>query len=433
LLGPIVRARTLPAAFLTVSLLIVLVGLLAVREQYTASRYAAQIEARHLAESIAHTVAQIADVGDGREPELYQQPDRLQRYLADVHQNQHRDTEVIGLDGRILADVIPGHQGEVFTEDAHGEVGATMRDGRPRSFTERSPDYPQGVLQMVIPLRTDQGRIVGAVLMEYTPIYRELLAAGAGTRRTILAASLTGLVLALLVGFLLARSLVRDLRQLRWAAGRLADGHDTRAEVRGRGELAELAATFNDMAARIAAQKAVLTEVAISDPLTGLHNRRSFEVRLAEEVARTHRSGVVFSLLLVDLDHFKSINDRYGHPAGDQALRHVAAVLKDELREVDFLARIGGEEFAVLLSATSGQGAMQAAERIRAAIAGQPASYEDTTLTMTASMGVAWYPAHADTDKELIRVVDQALYEAKRSGRDRTCCPEDVQAQQRAY
>lgn len=426
-----VRAR-LTVAFLATALLVPAMGVLAIRQQYRASERAAQTEARHVAEPVAHSIANTAELSQPGQPQLYQNPKLLQEYISDIQRDLRRDMVVVDLAKRILADAIAANQGTAFSHDTHGEVAATIRDGRPRTFTERSRDYPDGIQQVVIPLRSETGGIVGAVIMEYTPMYRELLAADAGTRRLIMAVSVAGLGLALLLGYLLASGLVRDLRALGHAAGQLADGHDdARAAVRGRGELRELGARFNDMAARIAAQKAVLTEVAISDPLTGLHNRRSFEVRLAEEVARTHRSGVVFSLLLVDLDHFKSINDRYGHPAGDQALRHVAAVIKDELREVDFLARIGGEEFAVLLAATSGQGAMQAAERIRAAIAGQPASYEDTTLTMTASMGVAWYPAHADTDKELIRVVDQALYEAKRAGRDRTC-PADMQAQQRA-
>jgi len=426
--APLARAQTLPVAFLAVALLILLLGLAAVQEQYNASRHAAQIEAQHLAESIAHTVAQNADVDDVNRPELYQQPDRLQRYLSDIYRDLRRSIEVIGLDRRILADVLPEHVAEVFTGDPHGEVGATLRDGRSRTFTERSPNHPRGTLQMVVALRTDQGRIVGAVLLEYTPIYRELVAAGAGTRRVILTASLAGLVLALLVGFLRARGLARDLGQLTRAAGRLADGHDhTRAQVRGRGELGELATAFNDMAARIAAQKAVLTEVAISDPLTGLHNRRAFQARLAEEIARAHRSGSPLALLMVDLDRFKALNDRYGHPAGDAALRSVAAVLKHELRAVDLPARLGGEEFGVLLPDSHSQAALMAAERLRAAIAACPIVYQAATLTVTASIGAAWYPSHADTGEGLLRAADRALYQAKRAGRDCVCSPIDVQ------
>ena len=427
--GPLARARTLPVAFLAVALLIPLLGLVAVREQYTASRRAAQIEAQHVAEPIAHTIAQSSDLDPhDNHTDLYQQPDRLQDFLSDVHRDLRRDMAVIGLDRRILADAIPANQGERFTADAHGEVAATMRDGRPRSFTERSADYPQGILQMVIPLRTGRGRTVGAVVMEYTPIYHELLAASAGTRRLILAASLGGLLLALLVALLLARGLVGDLRRLALAAGRLAAGHDNvRAQVRTSGELGKLAVAFNDMAARIAAQKAVLTEVATSDPLTGLHNRRSFQARLAEETERARRSGGPFALLMIDLDHFKALNDRHGHPAGDVALVAVAAIFRQQLRTVDLPARIGGEEFGVLLPDSHEHAARMAAERLRAAIAACPIVYRDATLTVTASIGVAWYRGDADSDEELLRAADRALYAAKRAGRNRVRGRTDLQ------
>ncbi len=428
--GPLARARTLPVALLAVALLIPLLGLVAVREQYAASRRAAQIEAQHVAEPIAHTIAQSSELDPGDDlPNLYQQPDRLQRYLSDVDRELHRDMVVVGLDRRILADAIPANQGELFTHDADGEVAATMADGRPRTFTERSPDYPQGILQMVIRLQTDQGRTVGAVVMEYTPIYQELLTASAGTRRLILVASVGGLLLALLVAFLLARGLVADLRRLALAAGRLAEGHDdVRALVRTSGEVGKLAAVFNDMAARIADQKAALTEVAISDPLTGLHNRRAFQAGLAEEVERARRSGDAFALLMVDLDRFKALNDRHGHAAGDAALVAVAAVLRQELRMVDLPARLGGEEFGVLLPDADEQAALVAAERVRAAIAACPIAHQDATLTVTTSIGVAWYPGHADTGEGLLRAADRALYAAKHAGRDRVCSLADVQA-----
>jgi diguanylate cyclase (GGDEF)-like protein len=420
--GRLARARTLPVAFLAVALLIPLLGLVAVREQYAASRHAAQIEAQHVAEPIAHTVAQSNELTHHDRPDLYLQPDRLQDYLSDIDRDVRRDMVVVGLDRRILADAIPANQGEPFTADPHGEVAATMRDGRPRSFTERSADYPRGILQMVIPLHTDQGKIVGAVLLEYTPIYQELLAASAGTRRLILAASLCGLVLALLVAVLLARGHVADLRRLALAAARLAAGDDhVRAQVRTSGELGKLAVAFNDMAARIAAQTAVLTEVAISDPLTGLHNRRSFQARLAEETQRARRSGSPFALLMIDLDHFKALNDRHGHPAGDAALVVVAGIFRQQLRSVDLPARIGGEEFGVLLPDSDEQAALMAGERLRAAIAACPIVHQDATLTITASIGVAWSGGGADTDEELLRAADRALYAAKRAGRNRVC------------
>ena len=195
-----VRGR-LTLAFLAVSLLIPLVGLLAVREQYVASQRAAQIEARHVAEPIAHTIANTGELTGGDRRQLYHDQQRLQQYVDDLQRDLHRHMEVIDLHQRVLAAATPGKEQDedeaAARQDTDAEVAATIGDGQPRTFIERDQEYPEGTLQVVIPLRSDQGGIVGAVVMEYTPIYRELLAAGADTRRAIVAASVTGLLLGL--------------------------------------------------------------------------------------------------------------------------------------------------------------------------------------------------------------------------------------------
>src|SRR6266540_3609642 len=203
LLGPLARVRTrLTIAFLAVSLLVPLVGLVAVQEQYAASLRAAQIEARHVAEPVAHTIANTAELTTGDQGQLYHDPERLQDYLDDLQRDLHRHIEVVDLHQRVLAAATPNKDeavGAGARQDIDAEVAATIRDGQSRTFVEREPEYPAGTLQVVIPLRTEQGRIVGAVVMEYTPIYRELLAAGAGTRRVIVAASAAGLLEGLLL------------------------------------------------------------------------------------------------------------------------------------------------------------------------------------------------------------------------------------------
>jgi len=160
-------------------------------------------------------------------------------------------------------------------------------------------------------------------------------------------------------------------------------------------------------------------EAAFTDHLTGLANRRRFERQLEREVARTERYNRHFCLLLVDIDNFKDVNDTYGHEAGDEALRRVANVIQSGTRGIDTGARIGGDEFAVILPETSLERGLEVAERLRASIAALDA---EPAAGVTASLGVAEFPSCARTGDELRAAADAALYEAKRAGRNRTAC-----------
>lgn len=157
-------------------------------------------------------------------------------------------------------------------------------------------------------------------------------------------------------------------------------------------------------------------EAAFTDHLTGLANRRRFERQLEREVTRTLRYNRHFCLLLLDIDHFKKVNDSYGHDAGDEALRRLAKTLQAETRGIDLAARIGGEEFAVILPETDLQGGVDVAERLRAALMALEVPHVGR---ITASFGAAEFPLCAQTGRELIAIADAALYEAKRLGRDR--------------
>jgi diguanylate cyclase (GGDEF)-like protein len=156
---------------------------------------------------------------------------------------------------------------------------------------------------------------------------------------------------------------------------------------------------------------------AATDSLTGLPNKRAVGDTLKRMLAQASRTLSPLCLLVLDLDHFKEINDRFGHPAGDQALANVGAAIRSALRDSDFAGRTGGEEFAVLLPDTDSAGGALTAERVRAAIA--EISLPGVDLTISASVGIASYPDHATSTERLERLADSALYVAKRSGRDR--------------
>ena len=157
-------------------------------------------------------------------------------------------------------------------------------------------------------------------------------------------------------------------------------------------------------------------KVAATDGLTGLANRRTFEESLAREIARSTRAASSLGLVMLDIDHFKRLNDTFGHRSGDLALQNVAAVLLDCAREMDIVARYGGEEFAVIVPGAGEREATAVAERLREAV---EALAVDPRVT--ASVGVASYPVAADSAEGLVRAADAALYGAKRAGRNRVC------------
>jgi diguanylate cyclase (GGDEF)-like protein len=152
------------------------------------------------------------------------------------------------------------------------------------------------------------------------------------------------------------------------------------------------------------------------DHLTGLANRRRFRVALTREVERWRRYGVPCALLLLDIDHMKAINDRFGHPSGDLVIRHVANTLSEVSRNNDTAARLGGEEFALLLANISPERAAAAAERLRIVLAEQAVP---DVGKITVSIGVAACPAHANSERALYTASDRALYVAKNEGRNR--------------
>jgi diguanylate cyclase (GGDEF)-like protein len=173
---------------------------------------------------------------------------------------------------------------------------------------------------------------------------------------------------------------------------------------------------------RLAKISANLQTLSASDPLTGLPNRRTFEERLRVELARAARYRLPLALVMIDLDHFKRVNDRHGHRAGDEVLRATAEVLDAGKRSGDLVARYGGEELVALLPHSDAQAATAWAERVRAQIAALVIPWNGGPLRVTASFGVAVFPASGTDRDGLVEASDQALYLAKRAGRNRVAC-----------
>lgn len=180
-------------------------------------------------------------------------------------------------------------------------------------------------------------------------------------------------------------------------------------------------ASYGALALRNAWLLEGVQRLAATDSLTKIANRRSFELTMERELARATRTSEHVSLVMLDLDHFKRLNDTLGHQGGDEVLRNAAAALVCECREFDTPARYGGEEFAVILPGCGPEQAHEIAERLRRAVAHAP-----NPLPLTASAGVATFPSHAGDAESLVRAADEALYVSKRAGRDRTTVSQGV-------
>ena len=160
-------------------------------------------------------------------------------------------------------------------------------------------------------------------------------------------------------------------------------------------------------------------QLAYLDGLTGIFNRRFFELRIMEEIERARRYGTSMSVIMADIDHFKRLNDEFGHLLGDEVLRQVSSVFHQQVRKIDVVCRYGGEEFAILLTQTNSEQALMVAEKLRKMVEGW--QFPGVPRTVTISAGVAAYPDHGTTRDDLMRGADSGLYAAKQAGRNRLC------------
>ncbi len=222
---------------------------------------------------------------------------------------------------------------------------------------------------------------------------------------------------------LVAQGEVLGLLHLAWLSGTIAsvrDGHDDGTKRSNYEQLAVAAAEQMALVLANLELRAELQYQSIRDPLTNLYNRRHLDETLVRELHRADRLKTSVSVLMIDIDRFKMFNDTYGHGAGDTALRQVAATLSEQVRLEDVVCRYGGEEFVVVMPGSGTDDAANRAEHLRTAISHIELDWHGQPLgAVTASFGVASYPADADSTDGLIRAADAALYEAKEDGRDR--------------
>ncbi|GAA2657708.1 putative bifunctional diguanylate cyclase/phosphodiesterase [Paractinoplanes durhamensis] len=519
--------RKLLGAFLVAAALVAATGGVVLHADRTAAEQAAVSEAEQVARGIAKDVAfgLPADTdGEHPAPLLYDES-ALELYLNRLHDLQQRDIVVIDQNKNILADAVPENIGTRFEEDRGGEVTATIDDQKPRIFIEQSADYPEGIQQVVVPLIGVAGAVKGAIVLEYTPLYDQMVAATSGARRLIIAAVLICILLVMLLGLLISRSITRRINSLTRAVEVIRDGDlSGRVALSGRDEISRLGQAFDDMAGRLErsareilakeytdrilanagegicgvdaggritfANEAagritglgadgllgvdaqeflpagddtereiplerpdgtsvrvaytvstivkddarigaviVLRDVtrqrdleydlrhqALHDVLTGLPNRKLFLDRLEHAMARARAAGDAATVLYLDLDGFKKVNDSLGHNAGDALLRTTAERLVAALRPHDTVARLGGDEFAVLLEGADQPTAETYAQACLDAL-NQPFVMHGRKAMVSVSIGMV-SPIAAYTDaEEVLRNADVAMYAAKAYGK----------------
>jgi len=233
------------------------------------------------------------------------------------------------------------------------------------------------------------------------------------------------LLIVMLLTFLVLRQRVSkpiiDLTDHMSEITREADySRDLAIDERWPKEVGILASNFNELMAQVRSSHDQLQEFSLHDPLTNLYNRRRFDAVLERASFEAQQHGQPFSVLLLDLDYFKPVNDRYGHAAGDAVLVGIAKAMQEALRDTDLAARIGGDEFAVIALATDGDSAVDLAERLKMAISACQFRFGHDVVQVGCSIGIASYPANGQLAADLVQAADRAMYEDKdrrRAGR----------------
>ena len=321
--------------------------------------------------------------------------DRSSLFLVDQTTNELWAMVAQGVDavelrfpvGKGLAGSVAAGAGPINLEDAHADPRFNPEFDRLTGYLTRSV--------LCVPLTTPRGEIVGVV---------EALNKETG--------GFTGEDEVLLTAIAAQAAVAIDNAGLYRSLTSLNRTLERRVEER--------TAQLSQANTRLSALNQQLEALSITDSLTHAYNRRYFLARLRDACKRARRYGNRVALLMMDVDHFKQINDTKGHVAGDAVLEHVAEVIQNRLRDTDVFGRYGGEEFCLLAAGADHDNAVLLGERLRAAVEANPYVFEGTEIRVTISVGVAsWEPALGQDAEALVRLADSALYRAKAEGRNR--------------
>ncbi|MEN8188219.1 MAG: diguanylate cyclase [Thermodesulfobacteriota bacterium] len=219
--------------------------------------------------------------------------------------------------------------------------------------------------------------------------------------------------------YIMARQILTPLHSLTNGAIQVANGElDVNLPIRRNDELGITTGVFNEMVNRLRESYTKLEQLATTDPLTGLDNRKQIMSSLLRHFENFRRYGTKFSIMMLDVDHFKNINDTYGHQAGDTVLVELAALMQDAKRNLDSAGRYGGEEFLIILAETKGEQAKATGRRVRGLVEKEQFSHDEKSIQVTISIGVAEVWEEDENADSLISRADEALYKAKREGRN---------------
>lgn len=350
----------------------------------------------------------------------------LQPYLKSETKSPPGDVLLLDADGRVLVSSQAGTDGMQLDEQLLQQLRAQPGESQVfKGVTHREviglADMPTE-LPITIVAERDRAEVYGAWVK-----LRDMFLALVGALVVVVAA----------VAFHMGRSIVGPLQRLIGAADRIAGGDlDVRLTATRNDELGRLTLVFNQMADRLrhshaeimAANQAmqqqnrVLETLSITDSLTGLYNRSKLDAILSDQLARFKRTQREFTLLMMDIDHFKTLNDTYGHITGDEILAAVARILAQSIRSIDYAARYGGDEFIIILVETSSDLALKTAERIRARVESMRYTSHGSTILVTVSIGIVQCQSGDMTPTAVFARADSALYEAKHAGRNRAHC-----------